>query len=350
MVRAVNKPILQHVVEAVVQNGVKDITIVAGYHRERLQAYFADGKKFGARITYAFQDALTGTARALATAPRPEGPFLVLGGDNVVDASIIKAALDAKAPSLVVHRSDRPHRYGVATLDGDRLAQIVEKPLHPRSEWVNTGVYHLTPDFHDRATALADAPEAGLPDVLQQAIQEGTRVRAVRSEALWADAVYPWDLLRVHAALLHGQSSSPALPGVHVEPPILLGRDAQIAPGSTLGAGTCIGENVVVGPNCVLENCIVYDDVQIGAGSILRNTILGAGTRIGPRFTAISGYAEIRLTDGWHVQEDFGSVIGEDVRIGGAVTLSPGTIIGNQAVIHHAAKIQGFMEDRSISH
>lgn len=349
MVRATNKPILQHCVDALVANNIRDITIVAGYHREKIQSYFADGKKFGANITYAFQDALTGTARALATAPRPDAPFLVLGGDNVVDASLIKAALDAPAPAIVVHRSTRPHRYGVTTLDGDKLTQIVEKPAHPKSEWVNTGVYSLTPEFHDRAVALAESG-AGIPDILQQAIHEGVRIRAVKSDALWSDAVYPWDLLRVHADLLHANPGKPpVLAGAHVEPPVLLGHDVAVGLGTTLGAGTCIGNNVVIGPNCVLENCVVYDDVQIGAGSVLRNSILGAGTRIGPRFTSISGPCDVKLADGWHHLEDFGSVVGEDARIGGVVTLTPGSVVGNAATIHHGRTIQGFMEDRSVA-
>ena len=351
MVRAANKPILQHVIEGLVANGVHDITIVAGYRREKIQSYFADGKKMGARIAYAFQDALTGTARALGTAPRPRDPFLVIGGDNVVDASLIKAALEAPAPAIVVHKSTRPQRYGVATFDGDRLSQIVEKPTQPKSEWVNTGVYSLTPDFHDRATAMAETPDAGIPDILQQAIVEGVKIRAVKSDALWSDAVYPWDLLRVHADLLHAQPARPAnVAGVHLEQPVLLGQDAHVGIGSTLAAGTCIGNNVVIGPNCVLENCVVYDDVQIGAGSILRNTIVGAGTRIGPRFTAISGPCDVKLADGWHHLDDFGSVIGEDARLGGVVTLAPGTIVGNGAHVHHGKTIQGFMEDRSVAH
>lgn len=351
MVRAANKPILQHCVEALVANGVRDITLVAGYHREKIQSYFGDGKKLGATIRYAFQDALTGTARALATAPRPDGPFLVLGGDNVVDASLIKAAIDARSPAIVVHRSSRPQGYGVATLDGDKLAQIVEKPAHPRSEWVNTGVYSLTPEFHDRASQLAEGGGAGIPDVLQRAIQEGATIRAVKSDALWSDAVYPWDLLRVHADVLHAsEAHAPMLAGAHVEPPVLLGSDVAVGLGSTLGAGTCIGNNVVIGPNCVLENCVLYDDVQIGAGSVLRNTIVGAGTRVGPRFTGISGPCDVKLADGWHHLDDFGSVIGEDARIGGAVTLTPGTIVGNGCTVHHGKTIQGFMDDRSVAH
>lgn len=353
MIRAANKPIMQHAVEALVANGIKDIAIVAGYHRERIQSYFADGKKFGARVTYAFQDVLSSTARALATAPTQSEPFLVLSGDNVVDAALVKTLLSApgSGPALAIHRSDRPQRYGVVTLDGSRVESIVEKPRDPHSEWVNTGVYRLTPEFHARAVRAAEQSlerPPGLPDLLQAAIDEGTRVEAVKTDALWSDAVYPWDLLRVHADLLrNGHASRPVFPGVHVEPPVLVGTDVTIGPGTNLNAGTCIGNNVTIGPNCVIENCVIYDDVQIGAASILRNTIIGEGTRIAPRFTAISDACDIRTADGWHHLDDFGSILGEDAKIGGNVVFLPGTVMGNRARVAHAKTVHGNIEDNA---
>lgn len=353
MVRAANKPIMQHALEALAANGVKDVTVVVGYHRERVQSYFGDGRKFGVRLQYAFQDVLGSTARALATAPAPDEPFLVLPGDNVVEAALVKALLGApgSGPAVAIHRSDRPQRYGVVTLDGTRVQTLLEKPRAPPSEWVNTGVYRLTPSVHAMAQQASQQSlefPPGIPDLLQMAIAGGARVEAVKTDALWSDAVYPWDLLRVHADVLHGSKPAPpARPGVHAEPPVLVAGDAVVSPGTTLGAGTCVGANAWIGPQCVLENCVLYDDVQIGAGSILRNTIVGAGTRIGPRFTALSGGADIHLSDGWHHLEDFGAVIGEDARIGGAVTLLPGTILGNQTEVFHGKSVAANVPDRS---
>ena len=352
MIRAANRPIAQYCVEALVANGVKDITFVLGYQRAKVQTFFGDGRRFGARITYAFQEALVGTAAALALAPRPDEPFLVLGGDNVVDASLIKGALSAPgdAPAMVVHQSTMPSRYGVVTLDGTRVEVIEEKPTNPRSEWVNTGVYRLPAGFHDRARSLAARGVVGLPDVLQHVIDEGVRVEAVKSTGIWADAVYPWDLLRVNGLLLQaGHAAPPKLAHVHADRGVLVGEDVAVGPGTVLGAGTCVGDNVEIGPHCVLENCVVYDDAQIGAGSVLRNTIVGEGTRIGPRFTALSGPCDVRSpADGWRQLEEFGSILGEDAEIGGAVTFLPGTVMGNRCRVAHARTVSGTLEDGSI--
>jgi len=350
MIRAGNRPIAQLAVEALVANGVKDITFVVGYHREKVQSYFGVGRKFGANISYAFQEVLSGTASALATAPAPTGPFLVLGGDNVVEPSLIKSALSSgDGPAVVVHRSSNPSRYGVVTLDGSRVARIEEKPREPRSDWVNTGVYRLPASFHELTRKAIAQGAVGIPDVLQLAISKGTPIEAVKSTDLWADAVYPWDLLRMHADLVRGAQPKP-ITNVAIESGVLLGQDSAIGPWTLLGAGTCVGGNVEIGANSVIENCVIYDDVQIGPGAILRNTIIGEGSRIGPRFTALSGACDIQTADGWHHLDDFGSVIGVDAAIGGRVTLEPGTILGNRTRVGHDRTIRGRMQDGSIAY
>lgn len=351
MVRAANKPIAQHAVESLVANGVKDITFVVGYHREQVQSYFGDGQRFGARIKYAFQDALTGTTQALASIPPPDAPFLLLGADNVIGPGLVKGLLDAAngGPAMVVHRTENASRYGVVTLDGDRVMRIDEKPATPKSRWINTGVYRLDRPQYDLARRLAANGYVGLTDVLQTSIVEGADVRAVKSDDFWSDAVYPWDLLRVHAELFRVQPpATPDLPRAHVESPVLVGDDCVVGPGVVLGTGTCIGDAVEIGAHSVLENCVVYDNVQIGAGSVLRNTIIGEGSRIGPRFTGLSDACDVRASDGWHHLPDFGSVIGEDARIGGGVTALPGTLLGNRARVAHGRTLQGTLEDESI--
>lgn len=352
MVRAANKPIAQHVVEALAANGVKDVTFVLGYQRAKVQAHFGDGHRFGSRISYAFQEALTGTALALATAPRPSEPFLVLNADNVVDASLVKSILSAKgdAPAVAVTRSETPSRYGVVTIDNSHVARIVEKPRDPASEWVSTGVYRLAPEHHDLAARLAGSDALGLTDVVQAAIDGGGRIEAVKTDALWSDAVYPWDLLRVHADVFAAGLARPVAPdGVTAEHPVLVGEDCTFGPGVVLGTGTCVGDNVDVGAHCVIENSVVYDDVKIGPGAIVRNAVVGEGARIGPRFTALSGPCDIHSVDQWHHLDDFGAIVGEDARIDGCVTTLPGTIVGHRARVAAGKTIHGRLDDGSLT-
>ncbi len=349
MVRVANKPIAQYAVEALVAQGVQDITFVVGYQKEKVQSHFHDGRRFGARISYAFQPVLSGTADALLAAPRPAGPFLVLGADNLVDATLVKRVLSApgEGPALAVHASADQGRYGVVTVEGDRVLAIEEKPAQPRSRWVSTGVYRLTPSDYDRLQALRAKGATGLPDLVEGLLDAGVPVEAVRTDDLWADAVYPWDLLRVQAEVVRRQGvvATPVLPNVEVEAGVMVGEETAIGPWSTLARNTSVGSNVVIGGHCTLENCIVGDDVQIGPYSYLKNTILGAGAIVGPRFTAVSGPCEPRTADGHHRLDDFGSVVGHDARVQASVTLAPGTILGNRVRVALGKTLSGTIED-----
>lgn len=352
MVEAANRPILAYALDALVQNGIQDVTLVVGYHRERIQAYFEDGRRFGARISYVFQSALLGTAHALSLCDLPKEDYVVLGGDNVVDADIIREVIAAKGETvLAAKRSENPSKYGVLTLEGPIVRRIEEQPAGHASELVNTGLYRFSPSFEPLFRREIGRGKMGITHVLNALIAEGHPVHAVAGRGLWADAVYPWDLIDLNAYLLAktAPAAPPAKPAsAAIESPVLVGSDVEIGAHTVVSASSSIGSNVTIGAGSVVDNCIVYDDAQIGAGSVLRNSIVGHGARIGARFTAIAGASTARTVDGFHDLKDFGCVVGEDALVGGGVTVAPGSLIGNRARVAHGRFLSGNVEEGSI--
>ncbi|MHB8605987.1 MAG: sugar phosphate nucleotidyltransferase [Thermoplasmatota archaeon] len=333
MMRAANKPILEHALDALVANGIKRVTMVVGYRREKVQSYFENGKRWGLDIDYVFQDALLGSGYALSLAPFDEEDVLVLGGDNVVDTRLVKDLLAAPPGiALAAKRSPNPSKYGVVTFDGANVKRIEEKPATFESEFVNTGVYRFPKSF---SRAVAEGVRTGLMGVthiLDAAIRDGAKVHAVRSEGLWMDAVYPWDLLPMHVALL-------------AKHPVLIGEDVEQGPNTVLMPTVSIGANSLIGAGAIIENSVLYDDVQLGPGSIVRASVIGEGARIGPRFTALSGPSVARIEDGSHDLKDFGVVVGEDAIIEGGVTIEPGVIVGNGARVAAGAVVRRNVPD-----
>ena len=47
------KPILEHLIEWIKKNGVKEIVLCVSYLRKKIEDCFGDGKKFGVKIEYA---------------------------------------------------------------------------------------------------------------------------------------------------------------------------------------------------------------------------------------------------------------------------------------------------------
>lgn len=362
MLRVANRPIVAYAVDALVANGVRDITVVVGYHREKLQSYFGDGTDWGAQLKFVFQELLLGTGHALAQVDFRGDDVIVMGGDNLVDDRIVRDLLAAKDDlRLVVQRSKNPSKYGVVTLDKDRVARIEEKPRDYRSETVNTGIYYFSRGFQDLLEERVRRGMGGLSYVLQDLIQAGRSVRAVASDGLWRDAVYPWDLLDIGDALVRrrvaagpGGDDVLAGEGTVLRPttiivgPALLGKGCVLESGVAVGPTTSIGDNVTIGANSVVENCILMDDVRIGPGSLLRNSILAEGVAVGPRFTALAGTCDARAEDGWHALDDFGCVVGSDARLGGNVTVSPGVMVGAGAKVGSGAWLRRNIEARAL--
>ena len=65
MLQLADKPLLEYVIDSMVECGIRDIVIVAGYHQETIMDYFGTGSDRGISLTYVVQDKQLGTAHAL---------------------------------------------------------------------------------------------------------------------------------------------------------------------------------------------------------------------------------------------------------------------------------------------
>lgn len=126
---------------------------------------------------------------------------------------------------------------------------------------------------------------------------------------------------------------------VFIDEQVVIGEDTVIAPHSILTGDTVIGRSCALGPSAVLEGAHLADDVTVDQSTI-RNSVIGAGTHIGPyahlrggcRIGAhvhVGSYAEMKnatLADG--VKCGHVSYLG-DVRVGAAANIGAGAITAN---------------------
>ena len=85
MLPLANRPMMEHLVLAAREAGIKDFIFVVGYGEREIRRHFGDGSAFGIRISYAPQRQQHGTADALRSArDLVTGPFLLLNGDMIL--------------------------------------------------------------------------------------------------------------------------------------------------------------------------------------------------------------------------------------------------------------------------
>lgn len=349
MIPVANRPILGHVVEALVEAGIDDVVLVVGYKRDRIQTHFEDGDEWGIDITYAVQEKQLGTGHAVLQAePHVDDAFLVLNGDRIVGSDLVRRMMDHGGDAMAVTRSEAPSDYGVVDLEGDRVESVVEKPPEHEAttDVVNAGLYALRPAIFDaiRETERSDAGEVEITAALERLIRNGG-VDAVWSEGeMREDVSHLWDLLAVNAAVLD-EASEDVGGRVHdaavVSDRTALGRDAGVGANATVRAGSSIGDNVTVGANCVIANAVVMADAQIADGAVVRDCVVAENAHVGAGVTVEGGHGSVVVDGELYEDVRLGAVIGDNSHLAGGVSVEPGTVIGDDVRVAGGTHLAG---------
>jgi len=352
-------PVLEHVLDTLTAVGVEEIVLVVGYGRARVQDAVGSTHE-GASISYLVQDPQLGSGHALLQAEDAlDEPFLVVNGDQIVAPRIVRDVLDAHretadaVASLAVLDHDRVDRYGGVTVEDGRVACLRENPETPGAYRLNAGVYAFERDVFDAIRSVdPEDGEVALTSGLQTAVDDGATVRAVETRGLWVDANYPWDVLAVARELFeHGVLADGTAPDAGVadaarvhesavlRPPVAVAPDAVVGPGAVLGPNVCVGQNATVEASAVLENTVLDADARVGANGTLRDCVVGQGVRVGSGTTVPGGPGDVVVEDRVIPDRQLGAVIADRARLGGGVTVSPGTLIGPDAEIGAGATL-----------
>ncbi len=158
MVSFMGRPMMEHIILLLKQNGFEDICITLRYKADDIADYFGDGKKLGVRLQYRVEDKILGTAGSVKNCADFYGDddFLVISGDAACDFPLKELMLlhkeSSACASLALHRSKEPLSYGlVLTDEEDHVRCFVEKPTWSKvvTDLVNTGIYALSPKAMD---------------------------------------------------------------------------------------------------------------------------------------------------------------------------------------------------------
>jgi glucose-1-phosphate thymidylyltransferase len=192
-----DKPMIYYPIQTLVDAGVESIMVVTGGRNSGdFLRLLANGKNFGLKhIDYTYQEGEGGIADALALAEHfADGQKIcVVLGDNIIEQSI-RGAADAfrkqeKGARILLKEVTDAERFGVAELNGDRIAGIEEKPKHPKSNLAVTGIYMYDETVFDKVRTLVPSGrgELEITDVNNAYIREGSMTFSFL-EGWWTDA------------------------------------------------------------------------------------------------------------------------------------------------------------------
>ena len=360
MLPAANRPILEHVLDALVDAGIEKLVLVVGYRRERVQNYVGPTYR-DVPVEYVVQEKQLGSGHALLQARSAVSePLVVVNGDRLIEAASVQAVAERfergdRAAAMAVIERDDPSRYGVVELDGDRVADLVEKPDTSDTRLINAGIYAFGDSvFSEVEETPRESGELAITETITRLVDR-REVTGVTIEGSWVDATYPWDLLSVASEVFErGETSEPERkPGVWIDddaivhddatlqPPVVVGPDCEISPGAVVGPNVALARNVTVGANATIDRAVVDEDSRIGPGATLVDAVFGQDVHFGAGSVIPGGPGDVRVGTRIHEDRALGAVLADRVRVGGAATFDPGTVVAANARIGPGCRVDG---------
>jgi glucose-1-phosphate thymidylyltransferase len=191
---------IYHPLARMAEAGVREVAVVTSpEHMGDVVNLLGSGRRFGLDLTFRVQDEPGGIAQAMGLCETFTGddPFVVILGDNVLSDSIAdeadayrKQIADAIGGARVLLKEvPDPERYGVPRLDGERIVEIIEKPVDPPSRYSVTGIYFYDSAVYDIIRGLEPSRrgEYEVSDVSNAYIQRGALTHGVL-QGWWGDA------------------------------------------------------------------------------------------------------------------------------------------------------------------
>ena len=370
MLPLANRPILEHLLAATRDAGIRDFVLVVGYREKEIRDHFGDGSRLGIRIRYVPQRHQLGTGDALREAEGlVSGTFLLLNGDMIVRREALEEFLRRPPPAMALSRSPRPEDYGVVVLEGDRVTGLDEKSRTPRSDLINAGAYLLDEGIFEALGSLSRSPrgEFELTDALAASIRAGT----LRGHHLssWMDAGYPWDLLEANREMLDRETprregiieegvqiagsvsvgeGTVIRAGTVIEGPCAIGSGCRIGPHAYLRGATSIGDRCHIGHATEVKNSVILPETNLPHFNYVADSIVGsrcnfgAGTKIA---NLRHDHGEVVVCGRSTGRTKFGAVVGDGVLFGINCSVNTGTIVGAGVRVAPHAYIHGCIDD-----
>jgi glucose-1-phosphate thymidylyltransferase len=277
LVPVAGKPILSHIVDTLIEAGLKDFIFIVGYLGDKIEEYIKASYP-SIHKTFIKQEPREGTGHAVQLARDLIGDneeLIIALGDTIFDVQL-KDVIAMKESCLGVKKVSDPRNFGVAELDEKGfIKSVIEKPPIPKSNLALVGLYKIreskllmTSIDHIMTKNLRTQGEFHLTDAIMHMISLGAQFKSFPVEN-WYDCGNKESLLETNAVLLkkhNGKNTSYNFENTIIIHPVSIAENCQIS-------NSIIGPNVSIGDNTTINYSIIKDAI-IGSYSEIKNSVM----------------------------------------------------------------------------
>ncbi len=198
-----DRPFLAWLLRELVRFGVDEFVLLAGFGADAVRAAVPSLSGWlprAARIVVAEEPVRAGTGGALHHARALlDQRFLLCNGDTLFDCNLAPLlSEDVGIGRMLLCRLEDASRYGVVTLDGDRVTGFSERSASGAQGIINAGVYLFDHGLIDDLTPVCSLEADVLPRLAARGVLRGTV-----GEGYFRDIGVPDDLARARQEVPH---------------------------------------------------------------------------------------------------------------------------------------------------
>ena len=319
------RPLLGHVIETAKKLNAANIITIYGHGGNLVQQAFAQEN-----VEWVEQAEQLGTGHAVkVTLPvlPTDGVSLILSGDvPCITEATLKKLLQASAETgigIVTLTVDDATGYGrIVRKNGEIQAIVEHKDANDEQRKIkefNTGIYCVNnAKLHEWLPKLSNENAQGeyyLTDIIAMAIADGLSVASVEPElAFEVEGVNDrMQLATLEREFQNYQAKKLMQQGVHLIDPARFDLRGHLS----------IGQDVRIDINVIIEgDCEFGDHVEIGAGCVIKNSKIAAGTKVQP----------------YSIFDN--AVVGADAQIGPFSRLRPGAKLADEVHIGNFVEVK----------
>jgi len=293
------QPILAHILDQLRPANPERVVLVIspGPHGDRIREYAAARRDFTIECVVQAEPLGLGHAVAQAKDASGKSPLLIVLGDTIVQAPVQEMIGDGSRVGLC-EVSD-PRRFGVATIQGDRILSLVEKPDVPPSNLAVVGLYYIAngPLLFECLDTLqrqgcTTRGEIQLTDALALLLARGEELHPFPVTG-WYDCGKTETLLETNRKLLDQLAKPVSREGVLILPPVALDPTAEVH-------RAVVGPHVSVGPRAQVRNAVVRDSI-VNEGARVEDILL-EGSVVGENAMVRGAYQRLNVGDSSEVE------------------------------------------------
>ena len=325
------KPMIYWTLDMLKALHVEKVVLAVNYLAELLQAEVGSSYE-GIDIEYSPENSPLGTGGPIKLASRTtrfDETFIAMNGDVIANIDLRKMLEHHKSTKASVtdalHEVRNPARFGSVKVDRQGcIRRFVEKPTTRErlSHLVNAGIYMIEPEV---LTMIPPDRKVSLEREIFPLLVEDGKLFGFPFSGDWFDIGNVTDYQKANFSLLkkhardgasHQNKFRVAKGGI-IKSPSILGEGSKVDAGARLGPNVIGGKVEWIQEAARVSNSILFDQVTIGAESVVNGAILATGVVVGKR-----------------VKIEAGSIISPQVEI------RDGVKVGRNAIIHPHKEIQ----------